>query len=128
MINCMKFYINQGNTQLHAHTVVVFQLVVVTPPLLMNVVDEVTLRLGWDLVQIKVCDGVLACAAQGFGGSRSFHGVAHAKDPKAGQEWSWHPFETTKPPMRVFVGVKRVVDYAAKIRVKPDKSGMQCSL
>ena len=26
--------------------------------------------------------------------------------------------------MRVLVGVKRVIDYAVKIRVKPDKSGV----
>lgn len=26
--------------------------------------------------------------------------------------------------MRVLVGVKRVIDYAVKIRVKPDKSGI----
>jgi electron transfer flavoprotein beta subunit len=27
--------------------------------------------------------------------------------------------------MKVFVGVKRVIDYAVKIRVKPDKSGVE---
>ena len=27
--------------------------------------------------------------------------------------------------LRVFVGVKRVIDYAVKIRVKPDKMGVE---
>lgn len=27
--------------------------------------------------------------------------------------------------MRAFIGVKRVVDYAVKVRVKPDKSGIE---
>lgn len=28
--------------------------------------------------------------------------------------------------LKVFVPVKRVVDYAVKIRIKPDKSGASC--
>jgi hypothetical protein len=29
--------------------------------------------------------------------------------------------------LRIFVPIKRVVDYAVKIRIKPDKSGAQAS-
>merc|ERR1712216_199018 len=32
---------------------------------------------------------------------------------------------TTLPAMRVLVGVKRVIGYAVKIRVKPDKTGVE---
>ena len=33
--------------------------------------------------------------------------------------------QKTESTMRVLVGVKRVIDYAVKIRVKPDKSGVE---
>ena len=41
----------------------------------------------------------------------------------------WHPGAVMRPTqrcaMRCLVGVKRVIDYAVKIRVKPDKTGVE---
>ena len=38
--------------------------------------------------------------------------------------WSYSFCISETAKMRVLVGVKRVIDYAVKIRVKPDKSGV----